>query len=239
MTLITHNPESLITKSTQKLLQTLELEPTNLVRAPDNLHNGLLMMLCNEEAYLKAWKDCLNQAGDIAIFIDEESFVAAQMALQKLDCKCQLLCLAAYLLQHQAALESKLVANRFDGFCASYCSSAFGAFYPKNHDFALLQILGLETQPNHYESVAHISAFNPQAALAENARVYYAMADSGADMAVCSAWSSFSFFEQQAKKMQASMNRGTLELPILHISEVALIALGQSIAAHKIPLGML
>lgn len=239
MTILTHNTESTIAKSSQKLLHTLGLQSA-LVCAPDSLQHGLLAMLCDENAWLKAWRECFKYVEKQAVFVDEESFVAASFALQKISCDCEILRLSDVLLAHKDALMPMLGDSlRWREFRAAYCSSAFGNFCDKAHDFALLKLLGLQTEQAHYESVAHIAAFNPESALSENARVYYAMVDCGIDVIVSSSWSAFSFFEKQAKKMQQCAGRGTLDVPILHLSEAALIALGQAPAPHKIPIGML
>lgn len=240
MTILTHNTESTIAKSSQKLLHTLGLQSA-LISAPDSLQHGLLAMLCDENAWLQSWCECFKYVEQQAVFVDEESFVAASFALQKIpNCDCQILRLSDVLLAHKDALASMLGDSlRWREFRAAYCSSAFGNFYDKTHDFALLELLGLQTERTHYETVSHIAAFNPEAALHENARVYYAMVDCGIDVIVSSAWSTFSFFEKQAKKMQQCTGRGTLDVPILHLSEAALIALGQAATPHKIPLGML
>lgn len=240
MTILTHNTESTIAKSSQKLLHTLGLQSA-LVCAPDSLQHGLLAMLCDEDAWLQAWRECFKYVDKQAIFVDEESFVAASFALQKIpDCTCEILRLSDVLLAHKDALAPMLGDSlRWRDFHAAYCSSAFGNFCDRAHDFALLELLGLQTEHTRYESVAHIAAFNPESALCENARVYYAMVDCGIDVIVSSAWSTFSFFEKQAKKMQQCAGRGTLDVPILHLSEVALIAIGQAVTPHKIPLEML
>ena len=240
MTILTHNTESIIAKSSQKLLHTLGLQ-TALISAPDSLQYGLLAMLSDENAWLQSWRECFKYVKKQAVFVDEESFVAASFTLQKIpDCDCQILRLSDVLLAHKDTLIPMFDNSlRWREFRAAYCSSAFGNFYDKTHDFALLELLGLQTEHTHYETVSHIAAFNPEAALHENARVYYEMVDCGIDIIVSSAWSTFSFFEKQAKKMRQCVGRGTLDTPILHLSGVVLIALGQAAIPHKIPLGML
>lgn len=240
MTLIAHHLESIPTKSTQKLLHFLELPEKQLLCAPDSLQYGLQCMLVDEQSWLMLWSDCLKKAGDRAIFVDEESLAAARIARSKLvDCSCELLSLSHYLLRHKPLLEKKAMNKRWKEFDCALCSSSFAMFACLSDDVDLLNWLGLHIKHKNCATVSQFSAFNFDGVLHENARVYYEMVDCGIDLIVSNAWSTFAFFEKHAKSMQKAMRRDVLDTPILHISEVVLLALNASVATHKIPLGML
>lgn len=77
------------------------------------------------------------------------------------------------------------------------------------------------------QDFSHLYAFNREAYLTQSARVRFACIDSGADMIIVSSAAQFRAFTTHAREGAASIGRDDVQIPILYLSQLALLALGQ------------
>ncbi|RAX57593.1 hypothetical protein CCZ01_05480 [Helicobacter monodelphidis] len=265
-TLIGTQRNGLFETSSQRLLKKLNLPlDEHISIAPDYLMEGLFPALHTKKAWAMSWFETLlhiKNQGSTPIFIEEGSYISALLAikairedptlqtqaiLKELDSLKEVEIFTGLLNLHQDIL-SKQFQKNWRGFRATVCHSSFTLLRKviEGDRYRFLQetiwkLIQLDIiQPRSYfESVAHLSSFNLEGALKENARVYYQMADLGIDFIITMSFSAFSFFENYQSKIKSAAGRELMDIPIIHIAELLLILMGEKPDSHKIPLGMI
>ncbi len=264
--IIGNNKEGIFEKSTQKLFQALDIPlEREILIAPDHMQEGLFLPLYATEWWVSSWVNFFQniQSQQLTpLFIEEGSYISGLLALKTLKEEdafatyrkqikdIEILgthtSLSAFLTQNQQ-IQAKLKRN-WQGFKIAICNSAFsrlrqtieGDFFQKLQH-KLTENLGVSilNKNNHHESITHITHFNPDVALKENARIYYEMVDLGIDFILTFSANTFSFFEKHNNRIKKTAQRDTINVPFLHLSEMFLLLLGEKTFTHKIPLGMI
>lgn len=256
--LVGNHAESTLEKNTRRLFELLDIPLEQSMIAPDSLQKGLFPSMCYREQWVSAWVDFFQKAqknGVMPIFIEEGSYISGLLALNALKKEQthnihqlgEHLLLSSFLASYAPTLEQK-IQKSWKGFRGVICDSAFtllrnvieGASYREAQlniiKYTDIQILAQDTC---FEAVPHLVHFNPEIAIKENARVYYEMVDRGVDCILTFSLNAYRFYEQYAEQIKKYSGRDMLDVPVLHLSEVLLLSLGQNIATHKIPFKVL
>ncbi|CAE10141.1 hypothetical protein [Wolinella succinogenes] len=242
--------------SSKRLLGSLGLEIIKSYETHSD--GGYWGRVADLEGFLEIWALLFSKAqslGATPLALEEDSYLNALYAFKILSENGSLcdkiahkvtqrggefaLCEPLYLpsmLFESGVMEGK-IQSRFEEFRAAWIGSPRACELPSSAKGWMMgwkKLLGLGIMEGFFsfEGYAQMLSFDPKAALAQSARLYFEAVDLGIDFILTTSASQFGMMDAQKGAILKASKRDRLETPLLYPAQLLLMALGERERKH-------